>query len=62
MHVELRPITSIRAYENNPRLNAAAVEAVAASIRSFSEVGLRPSKQERPAATALFERGSTFTL
>ena len=35
MHVELRPITSIRPYENNPRLNAAAVAAVAASIKEF---------------------------
>jgi DNA modification methylase len=35
MQVELRPITSIRPYENNPRLNDAAVDAVAASIRAF---------------------------
>jgi DNA modification methylase len=35
MLVELRPITSIRPYENNPRVNDAAVEAVAASIRAF---------------------------
>src|ERR1700732_5051908 len=35
MLVELRPITSIRPYENNPRLNEAAVDAVAASIREF---------------------------
>src|SRR5262245_29820808 len=33
MHVEMRPIGSIRPYENNPRLNDAAVDAVAASIR-----------------------------
>ena len=35
MHVELRPITSIRPYENNPRINDQAVDAVAASIREF---------------------------
>jgi site-specific DNA-methyltransferase (adenine-specific) len=32
MHVEMRPITSIRPYNNNPRHNDAAVDAVAASI------------------------------
>ena len=35
MHVEMRPIASIRPYDNNPRLNDAAVDAVAASIREF---------------------------
>src|SRR5579864_3773205 len=35
MLVEMRPITSIRPYENNPRQNDAAVDAVAASIREF---------------------------
>src|SRR6516165_8350689 len=35
MIVEMRSIASIRPYENNPRLNDAAVEAVAASIREF---------------------------
>ncbi|HEV3079034.1 MAG TPA: ParB N-terminal domain-containing protein, partial [Gemmataceae bacterium] len=35
MQVELRPITSIRPYENNPRLNDEAVDAVAASIKEF---------------------------
>ena len=35
MHVEMRPIESIRPYENNPRLNDAAVDAVAASIREY---------------------------
>jgi DNA modification methylase len=35
MQVDMRPIASIRPYENNPRLNAAAVDAVAASIREF---------------------------
>jgi len=35
MHVELRPITSIRPYENNPRINDPGVDAVAASIRAF---------------------------
>ena len=36
MHVEMRPINTIRPYENNPRHNDAAVEAVAASIREYS--------------------------
>jgi DNA modification methylase len=35
MKVEQRLITSIRPYEKNPRINDAAVEAVAASIREF---------------------------
>ena len=35
MQVELRPIASIRPYENNPRINDSAVDAVAASIREF---------------------------
>src|SRR2546430_262329 len=35
MKVELRPIESIRPYENNPRLNDAAIDAVIASIREF---------------------------
>src|ERR1700719_4496561 len=35
MHVEMRPIASIRPYENNPRHNDPAVDAVAASIREF---------------------------
>ena len=35
MHVEMRPLSSIRPYENNPRHNDAAVDAVAASIRAF---------------------------
>jgi DNA modification methylase len=35
MKVELRPITSIRPYENNPRLNDQAVDAVVASIREY---------------------------
>jgi len=35
MQVEMRPIAGIRAYENNPRVNDAAVDAVAASIREF---------------------------
>lgn len=35
MHVELRPITDIRPYAHNPRLNDDAVDAVAASIRQF---------------------------
>jgi ParB-like chromosome segregation protein Spo0J len=35
MQVEQLPITSIRPYENNPRINDPAVDAVAASIREF---------------------------
>ena len=35
MRVELRPIKDIRPYENNPRVNDDAVDAVAASIREF---------------------------
>jgi DNA modification methylase len=35
MHVELRPLASIRPYERNPRVNDQAVAAVAASIREF---------------------------
>ncbi len=36
MHIEMRPIVDIRPYENNPRQNDAAVDAVAESIRQFS--------------------------
>jgi len=35
MKVQLRPITTIRPYDRNPRLNDQAVDAVAASIREF---------------------------
>ncbi len=35
MQVELRPLASIRPYDNNPRHNDEAVDAVAASIREF---------------------------
>ena len=35
MKIELRPLAEIRPYEKNPRLNDAAVEAVARSIREF---------------------------
>ena len=35
MKIEMRPITSIRPYENNPRQNDEAVDAVAESIREF---------------------------
>ena len=35
MNIEMRPIDSIRPYENNPRINDAAVDAVAASIKEF---------------------------
>ena len=35
MLIEERPITSIRPYADNPRINDQAVEAVAASIRAF---------------------------
>lgn len=35
MLIELRPLTSIRPYDKNPRINDAAVDAVAASIREY---------------------------
>src|SRR5262249_34545495 len=35
MKIELRPITSIQPYENNPRINDQAIDAVAASLREF---------------------------
>jgi DNA modification methylase len=35
MQIELRPLTSIRPYEQNPRLNDAAVDAVMRSLREF---------------------------
>ncbi len=35
MQIELRPIASIKPYPGNPRVNDAAVDAVAASIREF---------------------------
>src|SRR3989440_10938448 len=35
MQVEMRPITSIRPYDNNPRVNDPAVDAVARSIQEF---------------------------
>ena len=35
MNIEMRPISDIRPYENNPRQNDAAVDAVAASIQEF---------------------------
>jgi len=35
MEIELRPVQSVRPYEQNPRLNDGAVEAVARSLREF---------------------------
>ncbi|HLN26429.1 MAG TPA: ParB N-terminal domain-containing protein [Gemmataceae bacterium] len=35
MHVQMRPISSLRPYENNRRHSDEAVDAVAASIREF---------------------------
>ncbi|MCD4726865.1 MAG: ParB N-terminal domain-containing protein [Pirellulales bacterium] len=35
MNIEMRPIKDIRPYENNPRQNDAAVDAVAVSIKEF---------------------------
>src|SRR6516162_8226983 len=35
MQIELRPIATIKPYENNPRINDPAVEVVAASIQEF---------------------------
>jgi ParB-like chromosome segregation protein Spo0J len=35
MQIELRKLADIRPYDNNPRLNDVAVDAVAASIKEF---------------------------
>ncbi len=35
MNIELRPLADVKPYENNPRINNAAVDAVARSIREF---------------------------
>src|SRR5262249_40854744 len=35
MHVEMRPLASITPYDNNPRRNDGAIEAVAASVREY---------------------------
>jgi ParB-like chromosome segregation protein Spo0J len=35
MQIEMRPIGSVRPYDNNPRINDAAVAAIAASIKEF---------------------------
>src|SRR5205809_639727 len=35
MQIELRPIESIKPYENNPRMNDDAVDAVAKSLKEF---------------------------
>src|SRR5262245_24090883 len=35
MYVEMRPITSILPYENNPRINDAGVDAIAASLKEY---------------------------
>ena len=35
MKIELRPLAEIKPYEKNPRINDAAVDAVAESIRRF---------------------------
>ena len=35
MKIELKPVSSIKPYPNNPRINDDAVESVAASIREF---------------------------
>lgn len=35
MQIELRPLAEIKPYENNPRINAAAVDAVAKSLKEF---------------------------
>src|SRR3984957_6162820 len=35
MKIDMRKLSEIKPYENNPRLNDAAVEAVAASIKEF---------------------------
>jgi len=35
MKIDLKPLSTIRPYEQNPRLNDGAVEAVMASLREF---------------------------
>src|SRR4051794_31268056 len=35
MQIELRPISSIKPYDNNPRRNDAGIDAVAASLQAF---------------------------
>src|SRR5437870_10333803 len=35
MQIEMRPLSSIKPYANNPRINDPGVDAVAASIRQF---------------------------
>src|SRR4051794_32193317 len=35
MHVEMRPVGSIKPYEQNPRVNDAGVDAVAVSLKAF---------------------------
>src|SRR5688572_18482198 len=35
MKIELRPLADIKPYENNPRINDAAIDAVANSLREF---------------------------
>src|SRR5256885_3812654 len=35
MHVEMRPLTTVLPYDNNPRINDPAVDAVVASIKQF---------------------------
>ncbi len=35
MQIEMRPLADIKPYEQNPRINDAAVDAVAESIRRF---------------------------
>src|SRR6059058_3196185 len=35
MHIELRPIDRIKPYDKNPRINDAAVDAVAKSLKEF---------------------------
>ncbi len=39
MKIELRALSQVIPYENNPRINDDAVEAVAASIREFAAPG-----------------------
>ena len=45
MKIEFRPLSEIRPYDRNPRVNDAAVDAVAASLREF---GFRQPLVEYP--------------
>ncbi len=71
MQVELRPISSIRPYESNPRINDAAVDAVlAASITEWDHQDIRKNSLTedelaaicRPCTFARNEQGARAVL